>query len=281
MTRSSYLRQHGRMTTFNSTLLVSDMLPTIATIILLSTTVMSTVVAQDCTTITDWQSLRTAIVSLKKSQKTLVLCPFAIDHAGIAQEDGIDLYKKGLTLVCQGQTGDVGDDTMYRGSPSDGGDEPIPIGCTIKSKARHFNILADDIALVGLTFSHSQNGAVSVGDSIVGTTISNCHFHDNNNVRGDGGAIILGPRSAGTFLVGSEFNNNGAWGGGAVSGVGSDLDVQDCLFRGNRANIGVVRIHRCVGIACTIIVMYPCIVSWLEFAYFDLFVLIYSSNRLL
>ena len=58
----------------------------------------------------------------------------------------------------------------------------------------------------------------------------------------------------------SKFNNNGAWGGGAVSGVGSDLDVQDCLFRGNRANIGVVRIHRCVGIASTIIVMYPCIV---------------------
>lgn len=246
MTKTSHLRQRRRMTSLTSPLL------DIVTIILLSTTAI--VVAQDCTTITDWQSLRTAIVSLKKSQKTLILCPFAIEHAGITQEDGIDLYKKGLTLVCQGQTGDGGDDTMYQGSPSNGGDEPIPVGCTIKSKARHFNILADDIALVGLTFSHSQNGAVSVGDSIVGTTISNCHFHDNNNVEGDGGAIILGPRSAGTFLVGSEFNNNGALGGGAVSGVGSDLDVQDCLFRGNRANRGVVRtsIHRCVGVASTI-----------------------------
>jgi len=218
------------------------MLRHVATTLLLSTTAISTVVAQDCATITDWQSLRTAIASLKKSQKTLVLCPFAIDHAGITQEDGIDLYRKSLTLVCQGQTGDVGDDIMYRGSPSDGAD-PIPSGCTIEGRARHFNILADDIALVGLTFSHSQNGALSIGDSVVGTTISNCHFHNNNNVRGDGGAIILGPRSTGTFLVGSEFNNNGAWGGGAVSGVGSNLEVKDCLFRGNRANMGVVRTY--------------------------------------
>lgn len=250
---TSRRRKHRRMTSLSS---FSNVLPALATIIVLSTTAISTVVAQDCTTVTDWQSLRTAIVSLKKSQKTLVLCPFAIDHAGIAQEDGIDLYKKGLTLVCQGQTGDVGDDTMYRGSPSDGGDgHPIPIGCTIKGKARHFNILADDIALVGLTFSYSQHAAVSIGDSIVGTTISNCHFHNNNNVRGDGGAIILGPRSAGTVLVGTEFNNNGAWGGGAVSGVGSDLEVQDCLFRGNRANVGVVRKQMCVTVG---MVFYNC-----------------------
>lgn len=217
----------------------SNMLPTKAALVILSATVISTVVGQDCTAITDWQSLRTTIISLKKSQKTLVLCPFDVDHPGIAEEDGIDLYKKGLTLVCHGQTGNVGDDTMYRGSPADIG--PIPVGCTIKGKARHFNILADDIALVGLTFSHSQSGAISVGSSVMGTTVSNCHFHNNINIRGDGGAIILGPRSAGTVLIGNEFNNNGAWGGGAVSGVGGELEVRDCLFRGNRANIGVVR----------------------------------------
>lgn len=240
---ASALCRRRRMASPSSSSLAacSNMLPTKAAfiLVLLSTTVISTVVGQDCTTITDWQSLRTTIISLKKSQKTLVLCPFDVDHPGIAEEDGIDLYKKGLTLVCHGQTGSVGGDTMYRGSPADIG--PIPVGCTIKGKARHFNILADDIALVGLTFSHSQSGAISVGSSVMGTAVSNCHFHNNINIRGDGGAIILGPRSAGTVLIGNEFSNNGAWGGGAVSGVGSELEVRDCLFRGNRANMGVVR----------------------------------------
>ena len=196
---------------------------------------LPTVSAVDCTTVNSWSDLRTAILSLKKSQKTLVLCPFDITHSGATASDGIDLYKKGVTLACQ--AGGGGDEV---GSTGNVGGGAAPQGCIIRGSARYFNVLADSVALVGLTFQGSQHSAINVGEYVWGTTISNCVFNNNIRVAGDGGAIALGAFSESTLVVGCEFNRNAAWGGGALSGVGSIVKVRDCLFRGNRASIGVV-----------------------------------------
>ncbi len=170
----------------------------------------------------------------------MVLCPFDITHAGTAS-DGIDLYKKRLTLACQvGDTADGAGDAVMQSLNDENDGEITPNGCTIRGAARHFNILADSVAIVGMTFANSQHSAISVGEYVYGTTISNCVFRNNIRVAGDGGAVVLGRYSEDTLVVGCEFNRNAAWGGGALSGVGSVVEVRDCLFRGNRASIGVV-----------------------------------------
>eukprot|EP00562_Extubocellulus_spinifer_P003752 CAMPEP_0178536250 /NCGR_PEP_ID=MMETSP0696-20121128/35978_1 /TAXON_ID=265572 /ORGANISM="Extubocellulus spinifer, Strain CCMP396" /LENGTH=1142 /DNA_ID=CAMNT_0020168443 /DNA_START=316 /DNA_END=3745 /DNA_ORIENTATION=- len=170
----------------------------------------------------------------------MVFCPFDISHRGTAS-DGIDLYKKRLTLACEvGDTADGGADDAVMQSLNDENDgDTKPRGCTIRGAARHFNILADSVAIVGITFANSQHSAISVGEYVYGAMISNCVFRNNIRVAGDGGAVALGRYSEDTLVVGCEFNRNAAWGGGALSGVGSAVEVRGCLFRGNRASIGV------------------------------------------
>ena len=179
MTKTSHLRQRRRMTSLTSPLL------DIVTIILLSTTAI--VVAQDCTTITDWQSLRTAIdatavaaaeqiaryenaqdendqidhpPSLRLPQpQVLLLCPFDIVHDG-ADGDGYDITTPDLTVACwKGALGGSNDDA-----------------CTITGTARHFNIAADNVNLAGISIKGSRNGAVVVNDGVQGTTFVGSEF---------------------------------------------------------------------------------------------------------
>ena len=140
-----------------------------------------------CTTITDWQSLRTAIdatavaaaeqiaryenaqdendhmdhpPSLRLPQpQVLLLCPFDIVHDG-ADDDGYDITTSDLTVVC------------WKSALGDSDDE----ACTIAGTARHFNIAADNVNIAGISFKGSRNGAVVVNDGVQGATFVGSEF---------------------------------------------------------------------------------------------------------
>lgn len=140
-----------------------------------------------CTTITDWQSLRTAIdatavaaaeqiaryenaqdendhmdhpPSLRLPQpQVLLLCPFDIVHDG-TDGDGYEVTTPDLTVACwKGALGGSNDDA-----------------CTITGTARHFNIAADNVNLAGISIKGSRNGAVVVNDGVQGTTFVGSEF---------------------------------------------------------------------------------------------------------
>ena len=227
----------GRQTMHRTTGVLTMLLfPFIASFF--SRTALARAQVASCTTVTEWSDLIDAFEALDEDQQTLLLCPFDIEHNG-NEQDAFDLYTEGLTVVCD-EGSDHATDDMTTPVDNSGSRAMESTRCTIRGNARHLHIMADTINLVGITFVGSQYGAVAVGNNVSGTTFYNCNFHGNVRVVGDGGALVLGKGSRGNLLVRGDFNGNAAWSGGAVSGESSEIEISECMFKGNSATLGVV-----------------------------------------
>jgi hypothetical protein len=94
---------------------------------------------------------------------------------------------------------------------------------------------------IGNSEGSGGGGGVSIGNYLLGVTISGCYFEGNVTVAG-GGAIGVGGGTPGPWMIQDcVFVNNiatgGGSGGGAVSTGGSGI-LSGCTFVGNQAGAG-------------------------------------------
>ena len=100
-----------------------------------------------------------AAIDIASTDGVVLLCPFSVEHNGDSSS-GLVVNKNRMKLIC---------------AKSDPDDK-----CVINGTARHFDIIADGVTILGFDFIGSNNGAIHILDEmdVAGTSIISCNFEE-------------------------------------------------------------------------------------------------------
>eukprot|EP00979_Chaetoceros_neogracilis_P011840 scaffold3003_cov267-Chaetoceros_neogracile.AAC.5 len=168
--------------------------------------------ALGCSQINEFVDINHAIQS--STYKVVLLCPFSVTHNADNDAFPLSIINDGIKLICAKSKVD---------------DE-----CVIEGDAKHFDIKANGVTVLGLDFKGSKDTAVSI-HGVVGTSFIDCNFTENQKTVGNGGAIETQMNlNENVMVFGSSFDGNSAGSGGGIYGGG--ISIISSKFTNNSAN---------------------------------------------
>jgi len=168
--------------------------------------------ALGCSQINEFVDINHAIQS--STYKVVLLCPFSVTHNADNDAFPLSIINDGIKLICAKSKVD---------------DE-----CVIEGDAKHFDIKANGVTVLGLNFKGSKDTAVSI-HGVVGTSFIDCNFTENQKTVGNGGAIETQMNlNENVMVFGSSFDGNSAGSGGGIYGGG--ISIISSKFTNNSAN---------------------------------------------